>query len=127
MPVEHAEDDSWHGEEVHGCDRFPVVAQEGEPTLRWLRVSWRSFHATGDRSFGDVEPEHEQLAMNSWRTPSCILGNHLEDQVPHLRRSLPSPERLLDSENQCPIQTEAGSMPSDHRLRRDDDKNLLPL
>jgi hypothetical protein len=29
----HAERDRWHGEEVHGRNRFPMVSKVGEPAF----------------------------------------------------------------------------------------------
>jgi hypothetical protein len=39
--IQHAERDGGHSEEVHGCDCFPVIAQEGKPAFAWLWVSGR--------------------------------------------------------------------------------------
>jgi hypothetical protein len=34
--IQHAERDRGHGEKVHGCNGFPVIAQEGQPAFGWL-------------------------------------------------------------------------------------------
>jgi hypothetical protein len=31
--VEHAEHNRWHGEEIHGRNRFPMVSTESQPSL----------------------------------------------------------------------------------------------
>jgi hypothetical protein len=34
--VEDTEGDRGHGEEVHGCNRFPVIRKKRAPALGWL-------------------------------------------------------------------------------------------
>jgi len=46
--------------------RFPMVSQKGKPTFGWLGISGRSFHPAGNRSFRDIETEHEKFAVNTW-------------------------------------------------------------
>src|SRR6266446_3966333 len=58
--IEHTESNRRHGEEVHRRDGFPVISNKGEPAFGWLRVSRRSFHPPGNRSFRDIEKEHEK-------------------------------------------------------------------
>jgi hypothetical protein len=72
--AEHAECESWDGEEVHRCNGFSMIAQKREPALRESRISWRFAHPAGDGSFGDIESEHEKFPMNPWRSPGRILG-----------------------------------------------------
>jgi hypothetical protein len=92
----------------------------------WFRLPWRSFHPAGDRSLGNIEPEHQEFAVNSRCAPCWILGHHAEDQLAHFLRSQSLPDRPSDFGDQLPIQTEARPMPSGHRLRRDRDQYLFP-
>src|ERR1700693_6186776 len=115
-PKKHAESDSRNGEEIHGRNSFPVVAQKGLPAFGRFRTFRRSFHPTRDGSLGNIEAEHEKLAMDAWGSPSRILNNHPEDQLPHFPRSPSSPDGPPDLGNQSPIQTETGPMPSGHRI-----------
>ena len=101
--IKHAESDSRNGEEIHGRNSFPVVAQKGLPAFGRFRIFRRSFHPTRDGSLGNIEAEHEKLAMDAWGSPSRILDNHAEDQLPHFPRSLSSPDRFPDLGNQSPI------------------------
>ena len=39
--VEHAERDRWHREDIHGRNRFPMVAKEGQPALGLVRTPRR--------------------------------------------------------------------------------------
>jgi hypothetical protein len=64
--------------------------------------------------------------MDARRSPSRILNNHPEDQLPNLLRRLRSPNLCPDSGNQPPVQEETGSVPTDYSLGRDDDESLFP-
>src|SRR5208282_2439210 len=77
--VEHSESHRWHGEEVPRGDNFPMVPQECHPSLGWFGISRRATHPPRNRPFGDVEPEHEELAVNARCTPGWILRYHPED------------------------------------------------
>ena len=125
--VEHAEPESWNGEEVYRRDGFPVIPQKCEPTFGQFRVPRRSFHPAGDRLLGNIESQHEKLPMDARRSPGGILRDHLEDQFPHLLWNLSPPNRSSHLGNQLPIQSEAGPMPSDHRFRGDHDECPFPF
>ena len=103
-----------------------MIAQKGEPALGSLRISRRSFHPTRDSSLGNIESEHEKLAMNARRSPRRILSHHAEDQIPNFLRSLSSSDWPSYFRNQLPIQPEASAVPPDHRLRRHDNESLFP-
>jgi hypothetical protein len=125
--MEHAEGDRRNREEVHCGDRFPMITQKGEPTLRWLRISRRSFHPAGDRSLRDIKTQHEQLAMDARRSPGRILGHDSEDQLANFLRSLPSSNLPPDLRDQPPIRLKTVPVPTDHCFRRDHNERLLPL
>ena len=95
--IEHTESNRRHGEEVHRRDGFPVISKKGEPAFGWLRVSRRSFHPPGNRSFRDIETEHEKFAVDARRSPGRILGSHPEDQLTNFLRSWSSPGGLSNS------------------------------
>jgi hypothetical protein len=125
-PVEHAKCDRWHSEEIHGCNGFPMVSEEGQPALGPVRISRRSFHPTGDGSLGEIKTEHQQFAVDARCTPSWILGDHAEDQIPNLLGRRPPASLLPDSGNQLPIQTETSSVPANDRFWCDDREILFP-
>lgn len=110
--LEHAEGDRRDREEVHGSDRFPMVAQEGQPAFGRLGVSRRSFHPARDCSLRHVEPEHKQLPMDARRSLSWILRHHSEDQLPHCLWRLFSPHGLSDSRDRPPIHPKTGPVPT---------------
>ncbi len=91
--VEDSESDSWNREEVHRRNHFPMVSQKREPWLGRLRIPRRSLHPTRDRSFGNVEAEHQEFAVDSRRAPRGILRDHAEDQISELFGSLLSANR----------------------------------
>jgi len=37
--IEQIETDGWNNEEVHGGDIWGMIAQEGPPSLAWVRIS----------------------------------------------------------------------------------------
>jgi hypothetical protein len=105
--IEHTERDRWHGEEVHRGNRFPVITEKGKPARGRLRISRCPFHPTRDRSLGDLETEHEKLAMDAWRSPRWVLNDHSEDQFPNFLRCLSSPDGPADLGDQLRVQTES--------------------
>src|SRR5216684_2148565 len=76
--------DSRYREEIHRGNGFAMIAQKGQPALSGFRTPGRPFHLTGDGGFRDLEAEHQEFAMNARRTPTWILGDHLEDQLTDL-------------------------------------------
>jgi hypothetical protein len=124
--VEHAERNRWHGEEVHRGNRFPMVSKEGEPTFGRVRISRRSAHPARDRSLGEIKTEHEKFPVYPGRSPGWILGNYPEDQISNLPRNSSPACWFSDPGDQAPVETEACPMPSNHRLRRDDDQSFFP-
>ena len=88
--VEHTELDRGNREEVHRGDRFSVISKKGKPAFCWLRVSRSSFHPAGNRSFRDIETEHEKFAVNTWGAPGGVLRDHPKDQIADFLGS-PSP------------------------------------
>jgi len=97
--VEHAERDRWHREEIHGGNRFPMIAKEGQPALGLVRTSRRPLHPTGDGSLGKVKAEHEEFPMDPWSSPGWVLSDHLKDQLANLLRRRFSSSLPLDSRN----------------------------
>jgi len=120
--VDHAEGDRRHREEVHRGNRFAMVPEEGHPSLRGLGISRRSLHPPGDRSLRDMKTEHEQFAVDAWRSPRRILTNHSKDQLAHCLWSGPSPDLPPHFRDQLPVHPEARSVPTDDRFRRHDDE-----
>ena len=80
---QHLESGGRHGEEVDR-DKFTyVVVEEAAPGRR--RRLPTSGHVAGDGGLRDVEPELEQLTVDSRSTPERIRGGHPPDQRPKLR------------------------------------------
>src|SRR5208283_1666782 len=103
--VEHAERDRWHREEIHGGNRFPMVAKEGQPALGLVRTSRRPLHATGDGSLGKIKTEHAEFPMDPRCSPGWVLSNHLENQSPNLLRRLFPSNLSPDSGDKPPVHT----------------------
>src|SRR5215831_707502 len=118
--VEHGEGDRGNREEIHRGDGFPMVTQKSEPTLGRVWISGGSFHPAGNRSFGNVETEHEKFSVDAGSSPAGVLGHHLEDEIANLFRCRLSAHGLANLRNHPPVPTESGAMPADHSFGRDD-------
>ena len=115
--VEYTECDGRDREEVHCRNQFPVITQEGEPAFGLLGISRGSAHPAGDRSFTDIETQHQEFAMNARRAPGWVLRHHPEDQISDFFRDPVSSSWLVGLRDQAPIQLEACAMPTE-RCRR---------
>src|ERR1035438_2493966 len=82
--VQEVEDKGGNGEEVHGREGFAVITKKCPPTLGGFRISGCASHPAGDGSFGNLEAEHAEFAVNARSTPGRVLGNHLENQLAEL-------------------------------------------
>ena len=67
--VENAESERRNGEEIHCSDGFTMIAQKGRPPLCRIGISRRFPHPALHGSFGEIEAQHLQLTVNSWRSP----------------------------------------------------------
>lgn len=64
---------------INSSDCVSVVLKKRLPGLR--RHPPTPHHIFGDRRLGDLEPQHQQFAMNSGRTPQWIISAHLSDKI----------------------------------------------
>jgi hypothetical protein len=124
--VEYAEGQRWHGEEVHGGDGFTMVAQKGRPSLYRLRTPLHSMHPTQHSSFGDIETEHFQFAMNPRRSPGSVLSDHAENDLSQFPADAFSSCAGPVPREPGPIQLESGPVPSDNGFRLDQNQGALP-
>src|SRR5207302_7885530 len=123
--VEHTKRNGRDGKKVHRSDDFPVVTEEDEPALGWLRISWCSAHPAGDSSFGDIKTEHHKLTVDTRCAPGRVLRHHPKDQTANFFRN-PSSAHLIRLRNRAPIEREPTSVPSYDGLRAHDSESLFP-
>lgn len=124
--VEDAEGDGRDGEEIHGGDDIPMVPEEGPPVLpgsRWCRPLW---HVTGNCALGDLDPELEQLSVDSGCTPGWILPAQATDEITNIAAD-PWTSRLLRLGLPPPVPAESRPMPSNHGRRLHDGHGACPL
>ena len=69
-----------NGEKVHGCDHFAMVAQECRPSLRRIGAPRCFLHPAQYGSFGDIEAENLEFAVDAGRAPCRIFGHHSENK-----------------------------------------------
>ena len=125
--VEQAEGGGGHHEEVHGDDEFPVVSQKGEPALPELGPSgFKPAQVARDRAFGDLEPELQELAMDSGSSPAVLCG-HPVHQVADLATESRSTRWTPRSREPLPVQGQTGPVPGDDGLGFHDDDGIGPL
>ena len=123
--IKNTERQRWHREEIHRRYDFAMIAQKGHPSFRWLRISGRLAHPSQNRSLGDVEAEHLQLAVNAWRSPGSILGHHAENEFAQLHAYRSSSGVYPMPREPRPIEPEADSMPTDNSLGLNEDQLWL--
>src|SRR5262252_1999016 len=100
-----------------------MIFQEGAPSLR--RRLAAAHHVFAYAGLPDVDAEFEQLAVDARCSPGGILSAHSVDQISHLARDLRS-SRLAPSNLPTPEETEALAMPSDHRVRPNNNQHRAP-
>src|ERR1700676_289876 len=126
--VKNAESQRRNREEVHGGDRFSVIAEKCKPAFGWFGIWMRPAHPAGYRSLGNHKAEHEKLPMNPRCSPGRILGDHFEDQLPNVfRYSKSATPRAPRFRQQGPVSFESGSMPLNDGIRKHDDKRPFPI
>jgi hypothetical protein len=84
---------------------------------RWFSVP---HHVLGDSWLGDIDAEFQQLTVNARCAPKWIVATHHPNQIANLF-GYSGPTWLATMDLPRPEQTEALAMPSDDRLRLDDD------
>jgi hypothetical protein len=107
--VEHSEGDRRYREKVHGCNRFAVIAQEGEPALARIRQTRSTPHPAGDAALRNLKAQHEQFAVDARGTPDRILGHHFEDELANVLGHRFPARRLPRAGDELPIQLKAGA------------------
>ncbi len=102
-----------------------MIFHKRAPRLGW-RIGITAGHQIGNRSFGDLDSQLEQLAMNSGRTPEWIGRCHLKNKVTDLRTDRRPPGPLLPG-LELPKQLETLFVPPNDSFGFDDDQWLLPV
>jgi hypothetical protein len=124
--VEDTESDCGHCEEIHCCNRFPMIVKECFPASCQFWISRRSLHPTGDGAFRNIEAKLQQFAMNMGSAPGVVLGDHLEDEISYLFTNPPSSQGMAMPGEPTPVQTKSGPMPARHGFGCDIQQSLFP-
>jgi hypothetical protein len=123
--VQHAKGQRRHGKEVPRSNGFTVIAQKRRPSLCRLRRPWRHPHPAQHGPLGNVEAEHPQSAMNAWRTPRWVFGNHAEGEFMQFNADAPPARPSSMPRKPLPIQLESSPVPAYNCLRLDENQHLL--
>ena len=124
--VKQAEGDRGNGEEIHRSDSFLVVAKKGFLALGKVWVPLGPVHPARDGSFGSIEAEHEEFAVDARSSPGRVVGHHLEDQIANFLGYGSSSEGLPDLGDQHPVPMETSAVPADHGFGCDNQECLFP-
>src|SRR6266540_1674258 len=88
--IQQVEGDGRNSEEIERYEHFAMVPKEGRPTPSGVATAVHSSKIARDTSFGDLEPELQQLAMDLRRSPTGIFLRQPADQVTDLISDLRS-------------------------------------
>ena len=120
--VEDLEPDRVDREEVDGRRLLHMVGEEGTPVLgRRLGLAG---HVFGHGGVGHLMTQEAEFRLDTRRAPGRVLPRHAADQVANLPLHARPP--LLRSGLPAPVEPEALLVPTDHRLRLDDQQGRPP-
>jgi hypothetical protein len=103
----------WNHTQIDGGDRLRVVSKECLPALRRRRPT--PHHVFGDRRLGNLEPQHQELAMDPGRAPLRVFLADPLDEISQATIDLRAPCPL--SGFSAPESFPARAMPSKDGLR----------
>src|SRR6266849_1056829 len=106
--------------QINRRDPGGVIAQESLPTFgRW---SAAPDHIHADGRFCDVDPKHQQFAVDPRCAPQWVLAIHASDQRSYLGTDPWTAAHAAGLP--VPVGAETAPVPTDHRLRLDDDNRV---
>jgi hypothetical protein len=111
-----------HHKEIHAADIGHTVAQKRLPRL--APPSWPTLgHVLGNRRLSDLDPELQQLAMNTRSTPQRVLYTH-----PSIGAAPPADElQIADPAHVAPVGGEIGERHQGAALARALDAEWLAI
>lgn len=124
--VENAQGKRRHGEEVHRGDCLTMIAQKCRPSPGRLGTPRRPLHPLQYGSFGYIEAQHLQLAVNARRAPGWIFNDHAKEEIAQLLAdtflsgAIPMPRKPR------PVELESCSMPANDGLGLNKNWRLFP-
>jgi hypothetical protein len=104
---------SWDGKHVYRRDTVGMIAKEGFPALRRWPPS--PGHVFCNRALADIDPELEQLAIDSRRSRQGIGNAYLEHELANVRGDFwPA---ATPAWSRAPTGSETSAMPTDNGAR----------
>src|SRR5437763_1683488 len=113
----------WDNEEICRNQVLGVILEKGSPRLRGRFPV--PDHVLGDCCLRHLNTEFQEFPMNARSAPARVSETHVPDEIPNFRRyrratfatpTLPSP-----------IEAKSLAMPSDNRLRFDQEQRRSPI
>jgi hypothetical protein len=94
------------------------LRREHKPARQGVGTGWTPRQVPRDGALGHVEAEHDQLAVDPWRSPGRILRHNPADQVADAPVYRWPPRSPVPTREPCPVEPEARSMPAGDRRRQ---------
>src|SRR6516165_109301 len=101
-------------EEVEGDDRLAMIPNERQPIPFGIAPPPKSAEITSDGSFGYLESELSQLAVDPWSTPADVLLSETANQIADLQCDPPSSRER--TRFPTPVPAEPGPVPGYHGI-----------
>lgn len=122
--VQKSEGDRWDSKEIQCDDHFTMILKEREPALSGVAAAMDTTEVSSYRAFGDLEAELQKLTVDLGCAPTGILLRQAANQVTNFLTDFRPAG--VSARSPAPIPAERGPVPSDHSVRLDDNKRVLP-
>jgi hypothetical protein len=83
--IQNSKGESWHGEEVHSRNDFPMIVQKRRPEFAFLVGRRQEAEIARNSTLRGLKSKLKKFTVNSRCTPGRILFNHLTNDSSHLR------------------------------------------
>jgi hypothetical protein len=109
-------------EEINGYQLSNMIAEKRHPSLSGLSVLW---HQSRNRLLGNLEPEFQELTVDTWGSPDGIGGSHGSDQLANLQ--IHSWAAWLFRRQSPPVPFESLALPSSYGFRPNEFERSSPI
>jgi hypothetical protein len=110
-------------EEINGYQLSNMIAKKRHPSLSGLPVLW---HQSRNSPLGNLEPEFQELTVDTWGSPDGIGGSHGSHQLANLQIHLWA-SWLFRLGQSPPVPFESRALPSSYGFRPNEFKRRSPV
>ena len=122
--VQQAEGGRRNREEVERDDCLAMIPEECQPIPFGIAAPPKPAKITSDGSFGHLESELLQFAMDPGSTPAGVVAGPPANYISNLGRDPRPPS--VGARFPAPVPAEPGAVPSYDRIGLDDGESVLP-